>query len=115
MTFLEAIEQVVEQVACNVSPKMGNPLYRFIYSVSGKSVSFSSHERQVDENCRRLRAFVGDYVTRRISGQNSSTVKGSSDLLSLFLQVPDIFTHEFIIDELMDFFAAATKTTQFAS
>ena len=36
-------------------------------------------------------------------------------MLSLFLESPDVFTDEFIIDELCDFFLAASSTTQFAS
>ena len=36
-------------------------------------------------------------------------------MLSLFFRSPEIFTEDFIIDELMDFFLAATATTQNAS
>ena len=36
-------------------------------------------------------------------------------MLSLFLQNTDIFTDEYIIDELLDFFLAGIQTTQFAS
>jgi len=42
-------------------------------------------------------------------------VQKSADLLSLFLESPDVFTKEFIIDELCDFFLAASTTTQFSS
>ena len=38
-----------------------------------------------------------------------------ADLLTLFFDNPDVFTDEFIIDELMDFFLAATATTMNAS
>ena len=31
--------------------------------------------------------------------------------MTLFLQSPDVFTDEFIIDELIDFFQAASATT----
>ena len=36
-------------------------------------------------------------------------------MLSLFLESPEIFTQEFIIDELMDFFLAGTLTTHYTS
>ena len=36
-------------------------------------------------------------------------------MLSLFMESPDIFTDEFIVNELMDFFFAGTLTTQYAS
>ena len=51
-----------------------------------------------------------EYVTKRKEGKVKSTVK-DVDMLSLFLESPDIFTDEFIIDELMDFFLAGTLTT----
>lgn len=51
----------------------------------------------------------------RRSGKRTSTVTHKSDLLSLFFESPDVFTDEFIVDELMDFFAAATKTTMNAT
>ena len=37
------------------------------------------------------------------------------DLLSLFFENKEIFTDEFIVDELLDFFTAAAVTTQAAS
>ena len=58
-----------------------------------------------------MRAFVSNYIDKRRQNVNTSTVKQNSDLLSAFLDAPEVFTQEFIIDELMDFFAAATKTT----
>ena len=36
-------------------------------------------------------------------------------MLSLFLESPDIFTDEFMVNELMDFFFAGTLTTQYTS
>lgn len=39
-------------------------------------------------------------------------MKQDVDMLSLFFQSPEIFTDEFIVDELLDFFLAATQTTQ---
>ena len=42
-------------------------------------------------------------------------MKDGTDLLSMFLRSPDVFTDDFIIDELMDFFLAGTQTTQFAT
>ena len=38
-----------------------------------------------------------------------------SDLLSLFLQTPDVFTEDVIVDELLDFLVAGTQTTQSVS
>lgn len=55
-----------------------------------------------------------DYINKRRDGKVKSTVK-NVDMLSLFLENPVIFTDEFIIDELMDFFLAGTLTTQYAA
>lgn len=38
-------------------------------------------------------------------------MQNSADLLSLFFESPEIFTDEFIIDEIMDFFDSAAGTT----
>ena len=37
------------------------------------------------------------------------------DLLSLFMQSPDVFTEDLIVDEMFDFFLAGQVTTQYAS
>ena len=62
MTFDFAIDRVLEQVGSTIKLKLTNPLYRAIYNKTGISVSFSKYERQVDENCRRMRIFVNRYV-----------------------------------------------------
>lgn len=42
-----------------------------------------------------------------MSGETKSQVS-DTDLMSLFLKRPDVFTEDFIIDEMMDFFLAGT-------
>ncbi len=56
-----------------------------------------------------------EYVQERKSGQRKSQVGGEADLLSLFLEEKEVFTDDCIVDELLDFFAAAVMTTQYAS
>ena len=53
-------------------------------------------------------------MQERKSGKRKSQVADGADLLSLFLQNPDVFTDEVIVDELGDFFSAATITSQYA-
>lgn len=114
--FGQAIRLIGDAVTTiSLKLKVTNPLYRIIYGTTGKSVSFSSIEKQIDENCTRMRTFMNKYLQQRKKGVSKSTVAGSVDLLSLFFESPDVFTDEFIIDELSDFFMAATSTTQFAS
>ena len=42
-------------------------------------------------------------------------MEGKADLLSLFLESPDVFTDDDIIDELLDFLLAGTQTTSYAT
>ena len=58
-----------------------------------------------------IRGFVNDYVQKRKSGEIKSKVTDSTDLLTLFMENRDIFTDEFIVDELLDFFLVGITTT----
>ena len=71
----------------------------------------TSLDAKTSKNCTALRSFIQQYLTDRKAGKNKSNLKGNSDLLSLFLSEGDIFTDEFIIDELVDFFLAGMITT----
>ena len=68
----------------------------------------------VKNNCALVRAFILDYVTKRKEGKVKSQVN-NVDMLTLFLESPEIFTDDFIVDELMDFFFAGTLTTQYST
>lgn len=112
MSFFKALEAVgTQMLTISMRLKVSNPLWKVIYSQTGASLAFSKVERTIDDNCYRLRAFVRDYIRKRQAGEKRSTVQNSADLLSLFFETPDIFTEEFIIDEIMDFFLAAAATT----
>ena len=56
-----------------------------------------------------------DYVRKRASGAEKSKLDGDTDLLTLMMTSPETFSEEFIIDELIDFLAAGTQTTQNAA
>ena len=86
MTFGEGFDLVVMQVWSTVRLKGSNIFYRSIYATTGLSISFSNYERQVDENSARMRAFIRNYIQKRILGQSKSKVPQNSDMLSLFLQ-----------------------------
>ena len=51
----------------------------------------------------------------RKKGERKIQVSGEVDLLSLFLKEKEIFTDDFIVDELVDFFIAASMSTQTAT
>lgn len=108
MPFEKAINLIFDQALETISYKSFNFLFRAIYALTGVSISFSAFERQVDQNFATVRAFIRSYVRKRSSGKTQSSVAKNSDLLSLFFQSPDIFDEDAIIDELLDFFIAAT-------
>ena len=43
-----------------------------------------------------------------------SCLSDGADILSLFLDAPEVFDEGAIVDELIDFFGAATQTTTYA-
>ena len=75
----------------------------------------TEQHRLIDENCAKLRAYVLKYVLDRKNGVKKCEFKGQVDLLSLFFEKKEIFTDDFIVDELIDFFTAASVTTQAAT
>lgn len=58
-----------------------------------------------------MRARLYEFLEDRKSGKNKSKLKGGHDLLNLFLQNREIFTDDFIVDEMFDFFLAGMVTT----
>ena len=56
-----------------------------------------------------------NYVRDRKLGKRKSKAFNKSDILSAFLEQPDIFSDEFIVDETMDLFFAGSETTQYAT
>jgi len=90
--------------------RSANPISLLFLTLFNIELDFHWSSKVVYENCRRVRQFVMDYVLERKAGKNKSEVH-NVDMLSLFLESPDIFTDIFIVNELMDFFFAGTLTT----
>jgi len=91
-----------------------NPINLF-WRYTGKVYSASTIEKIGDQNARTIRAYVRDYIRKRKSGERESKVADKVDLLSLFFSSPEVFTESVMIDELIDFFGAASETTQYAT
>ena len=115
VTISEAIQEVFEQTMLTIGTRLPNPMWHLLYASTGKCYAFNDIEKLSDKNCAVLRQIMGDYVRKRKSGEAKSQVGDNSDMLSLFLQSPDIFTEEVIIDELIDFLVAGSQTTQFTT
>ena len=95
--------------------KIFHPIGVFAYFFTNTFLSVNSAHKTIKQNCLTLRGEINTYIQKRKSGEIKSKVAENVDLLSLFMNTPDIFTDDFIIDELMDFFLAGTQTTQFAT
>jgi len=63
--FAEAIDETFNQMIQGAKFKLINPFYLPFYRKTGKSLSMTKLERVCDENCKRLRKFVSDYVMKR--------------------------------------------------
>ena len=116
MSFMKALNKVITQMVLSYTIKFYNPANWLSYQFAGKVFNVTAHQRRVAQNARKIRDFVNDYVQKRKRGENKSELAEGSDLLSVFLSAPpEIFTDEFIIDELVDFFMAASGTTNLAT
>ena len=114
LAFGTAIDMIIGQILkVGMRAKLGNPFYRIIYGRTGWSPSFTRTERTIDENCIRLRSLVYAYLQE--TKGNAKAQDSTISLVALFRQTPEVFTDEFIIDELMDFFLAGVTTTTSAS
>ena len=58
-----------------------------------------------------MRNWIKDYISKRRLGQRKSSVQDDTDILTLMMGIPDVFTDDVIVDELLGFFGAATETT----
>ena len=97
---------------------MGFKWLNFFYQAARKVTGvkdFTNYQKIQAANGMRIREAIRKYVEQRKSGERQSKVPDGVDLLSLFMQNSEVFTDELIIDEMLDFFSAATLTTQFAT
>ena len=82
---------------------MENPITLLSKSLFNMTVDLHWSSPIIIENCKKIRQFCADYVVKRQKGEVKSQVN-NVDMLSLFMETPEVFTNEFIVDELMDFF-----------
>ena len=57
LTLGEAVHECMQQVM-QTFLKLGNPIFRLRYKYFGKSTNFTTFERQVTQNCLKLRAHI---------------------------------------------------------
>jgi len=73
---------------------------------------WSEYYRRYRQNCLNIRRFVWGFIDKRKKGELESTIGGKADMLTVFLESPEVFTDEVLIDEILDFIGAASETTQ---
>ena len=107
VTIHKAIYEIYDCLTVGAFFKLIHPIGILRMTLNGGTYlpSMTHSTKTVQKNCKALRNFIEAYVNKRKRGEVQSRVS-NMDLLTLFLQSPDIFTDEFIIDELMDFFLA---------
>ena len=81
----------------------------------GLGPNLTPYQKRVASNCKMLRDHVRQYVRDRKAGKRSSKISNKSDILSLFLENPEIFSEDFIVDEFLDLFAAGSGTSMLAT
>ena len=115
LPLCDAIEECFQQnLTCNGS-RMSNPIWHVLYYLTGNCYGFNVHEKTADANSFKIREMLMNYVLKRKSGEKKSSLANKSDLLSLFIDTPDVFSDNAIVDELVDFLIAGTQTTQFVT
>ena len=93
--------------------KWFNPFYQLARKVTGKK-NFTKYQTTLANNGQRLNQWVQKIVADRRAGKTKSGVKDGADFLSIFLE-SDYFTDAMIADEILDFWGAATLTSQFTT
>lgn len=111
MKLRHAIQEVANQVQIRADILFKNPINIISYEMLGFTFKIGQAHRKFYKNIIALRTFVNNYVQDRKAGKRKSQVKGEKDLITLFFENRDIFTDEFIVDEILDFFAAGSLTT----
>ena len=111
MSVSDAVEEVFQQTINTVGTRASNPLWRLINHLTGYNPAFCTLERYSNTNCAALRLTLRTFVRQRTSGQKQSSSQNGTDLLTLMLEHPQVFSEEFIVDELIDFLAAGTQTS----
>ena len=101
---------IVDQVITIFYKNCRNPI-NWLYPHTERIFPTSSDSRKIKDNCLVARNWIKDYISLRKSGKRKSDVKEDTDILTLMLGRPDVFTDEFMVDELLGFFGAATETT----
>ena len=109
MNVCDAVEECFQTTLICFSTRMTNPIWRLINYTTGGNPAFTNNEKYSNINCAVLRQALMNFVRQRKSEwKESSPPESDVNLLTLMFQQPDVFSDEFIVDELIDFLVAGT-------
>ena len=114
VSIREALHEINDQILLGSNAKAFHPIGLFYFLTTGQQrfPNLTHYTKTCKQNCLTVRGVINAYLQKRKRGEIKSQIEGETDLLSLFLRAPDIFTDEFIIDELMDFFLMISEGTR---
>ena len=95
LNICDAINTVLGQLGQSALYKKLHPIGCFYRLITKQSIALTSYTKTIEANADKVRLFVREYVQKRRTQQASSKVEGNSDMLSLFLDNPEIFTDDF--------------------
>lgn len=113
LSIQEALHEINFAVMGEGIFKWLNPFYQGLRSLTGMK-NFTKYQQTLAENGQRVNHLIKNYVKDRRSGKIKSEVEGQHDIVSQFI-ASDYFNDDMIADEILDFFGAATLTSQFAT
>ena len=115
MNIIDVIHTLALQLGQAALYRKINPIGVFYTLITKKPIALTRFTKSIENNCKITRKFLRDIIAKRKNNEIESKVEGKADLLSLFLESPDVFTDDDIIDELLDFLLAGTQTTSYAT
>ena len=106
----QCIYVIINQILTDFYKNVRHPV-NWLYLWVEKVFWISNDSKRVKENCLICRDWIKKYIMERKEGKRRSTLTDNTDILSLMLSRPDVFTDDFMVDELLGFFGAAVDTT----
>ena len=114
VSMREAVQNIAKQTFTDFFGQFNHPIRGPARLLFGVGLDMGVGKQKLTANSARLSAQVNKYVQDRKNGVTKSKMDGC-DLLSVFLESPDIFSDRDTVQNLIAFIFAATETTHFTS
>ena len=97
VNIIDALNNIFLQINVMIMCRFENPISLLAVIFFNINLDFGPIAATCKANCVTVRNFILSYVQKRRQGVIKSAVKGV-DMLSLFLESPDIFTDDYMVD-----------------